>query len=261
MVQVIISSAFESAVGIAQFACLACAISQQRPSSRLWVSNMSATPEASGTSQQGFVSSEAGLGRCAHGLATEEWFQRSNNQDLLQPLLGLSPLMPATSLAMECACPQAQAISMQAACALTHQICCKLKAGAEIVTAVSQSAALSVPNERTLLLNTRPPRPIVTSEWQHNVTTPVGVYSFSVCTAMPAGSAAEDTNGLVDTARDGSSSHASTEQASKPVCIFLHGFMGDKEDWLPIMRALALTHHCIALDLPGHGKTVVTPAG
>ena len=27
------------------------------------------------------------------------------------------------------------------------------------------------------------------------------------------------------------------------------------------MRALALTHRCVALDLPGHGKTLVTSTG
>lgn len=38
--------------------------------------------------------------------------------------------------------------------------------------------------------------------------------------------------------------------------VFLHGFLGSCEDWIPIMRALvARGNRCIAIDLPGHGLT------
>ena len=40
-----------------------------------------------------------------------------------------------------------------------------------------------------------------------------------------------------------------------PCIIFLHGFLGSKEEWTPIMEALSPTFHCWAVDLPGHGET------
>ena len=40
-----------------------------------------------------------------------------------------------------------------------------------------------------------------------------------------------------------------------PVVLFLHGFMGSRRDWAAVTAALARTHHCIAVDLPGHGET------
>ena len=37
--------------------------------------------------------------------------------------------------------------------------------------------------------------------------------------------------------------------------VFLHGFLGCKEDWLPVMYALAATCiTCAAIDLPGQGR-------
>eukprot|EP00249_Psilotum_nudum_P024792 c29294_g2_i2 orf=1117-2589(+) len=42
-----------------------------------------------------------------------------------------------------------------------------------------------------------------------------------------------------------------------PVLIFLHGFLGHGEDWLPVMHALSISYRCISIDLPGHGKTNV----
>ena len=40
------------------------------------------------------------------------------------------------------------------------------------------------------------------------------------------------------------------------VIVFLHGFMGCKEDWLPVMDQLANSYDCIAFDLPGHGENL-----
>lgn len=38
-----------------------------------------------------------------------------------------------------------------------------------------------------------------------------------------------------------------------PSLVFLHGFLGCKEDWEPLIHHCADKYHCIALDLPGHG--------
>jgi isochorismate synthase/2-succinyl-5-enolpyruvyl-6-hydroxy-3-cyclohexene-1-carboxylate synthase/2-succinyl-6-hydroxy-2,4-cyclohexadiene-1-carboxylate synthase/O-succinylbenzoate synthase len=45
------------------------------------------------------------------------------------------------------------------------------------------------------------------------------------------------------------------------VVVFLHGFLGSSEDWLPIMHALALSSECVSIDLPGHGKTRINDEG
>lgn len=37
------------------------------------------------------------------------------------------------------------------------------------------------------------------------------------------------------------------------VLIFLHGFLGTGEDWLPVMMALSGLTRCVSIDLPGHG--------
>ncbi|XP_059655618.1 protein PHYLLO, chloroplastic isoform X4 [Cornus florida] len=39
------------------------------------------------------------------------------------------------------------------------------------------------------------------------------------------------------------------------VIVFLHGFLGTGEDWIPIMKAISGYARCIAIDLPGHGKS------
>ncbi|EPS63201.1 hypothetical protein M569_11585, partial [Genlisea aurea] len=41
--------------------------------------------------------------------------------------------------------------------------------------------------------------------------------------------------------------------------VFLHGFLGGSEDWIPIMKAMSTK--CIAIDLPGHGGTKLEHPG
>ncbi|KAF9597408.1 hypothetical protein IFM89_018603 [Coptis chinensis] len=37
------------------------------------------------------------------------------------------------------------------------------------------------------------------------------------------------------------------------VLIFLHGFLGSGEDWIPVMKACSTSVRCISVTLPGHG--------
>ncbi|PKU61520.1 protein PHYLLO, chloroplastic isoform X1 [Dendrobium catenatum] len=39
--------------------------------------------------------------------------------------------------------------------------------------------------------------------------------------------------------------------------IFLHGFLGSGQDWIPLMKAFSATTRCISIDLPGHGDSCV----
>ena len=41
----------------------------------------------------------------------------------------------------------------------------------------------------------------------------------------------------------------------KNTLVFLHGFLGTKEDWNEIISYLEPKYNCFALDLPGHGST------
>ncbi|GFZ18357.1 2-oxoglutarate decarboxylase/hydro-lyase/magnesium ion-binding protein [Actinidia rufa] len=43
--------------------------------------------------------------------------------------------------------------------------------------------------------------------------------------------------------------------AGNNVLVFLHGFLGTGEDWMPIMKAVSVSARCIAVDLPGHGRS------
>lgn len=45
------------------------------------------------------------------------------------------------------------------------------------------------------------------------------------------------------------------EKKSPPV-VFLHGFMGNCESWNEIIRDLKKDFFCVAIDLPGHGKSL-----
>ena len=43
-----------------------------------------------------------------------------------------------------------------------------------------------------------------------------------------------------------------------PTLVFLHGFLGCHNDWLPIIKKLNITNSCLLIDLPGHthSKTI-----
>ena len=46
-------------------------------------------------------------------------------------------------------------------------------------------------------------------------------------------------------------------QRELPTLIFLHGWMGSCDDWAEVIELLKSRFYCIAIDLPGHGKTEV----
>lgn len=260
--QVVISSAFETSIAIAQYACLAQAINQHWADSQLHqpVPLPHVTGSTTETRQDMPAESHLVLGACAHGLATEVWFQQGNCQDLLQALVGLSP--PTLSTGCTVGSKSQQAISAQAAEDLLTQTCCGLEKAAAAADSLATASSQYTSLEHTLLSNTHPHGHVLESESMHEVVTAAGKYSFSVRSAMPTWESAacwDSQMGTEVTAGNGRPS--GLVQAKGPVFVFLHGFLGDKEDWLPIMRALALTHHCVALDLPGHGRTSLIPAG
>jgi 2-succinyl-6-hydroxy-2,4-cyclohexadiene-1-carboxylate synthase len=48
-----------------------------------------------------------------------------------------------------------------------------------------------------------------------------------------------------------------TGDSTLPPLLFLHGWMGCGEDYAEIIEVLKSRYYCIAIDLPGHGKTEV----
>jgi 2-succinyl-6-hydroxy-2,4-cyclohexadiene-1-carboxylate synthase len=44
---------------------------------------------------------------------------------------------------------------------------------------------------------------------------------------------------------------------SRPVVLFLHGFLGKGSDWAGVANRLSDEFYCLAPDLPGHGQTHV----
>ncbi len=47
-----------------------------------------------------------------------------------------------------------------------------------------------------------------------------------------------------------------TAAEGRPTMVFLHGFMGSGRDWAGVMAAMAADVRCIAVDLPGHGRSL-----
>ncbi len=43
-----------------------------------------------------------------------------------------------------------------------------------------------------------------------------------------------------------------------PALVFLHGFLGSRQDWQETIDMLKNSFYCISLDLPGHGNSIST---
>ncbi len=50
--------------------------------------------------------------------------------------------------------------------------------------------------------------------------------------------------------------HTDSGESNKPAILFLHGFLGSKEDWDEIAVPLQDSYRTVAPDLPGHGQCV-----
>ena len=81
-------------------------------------------------------------------------------------------------------------------------------------------------------------------ESRHEVRTRSGAYSFRV---LDSG---------IPTRPDSDSDAA----LAPPPVVFLHGFMGGAEDWNAIASAVAPERRCVAVDLPCHGRSRLVPS-
>ncbi|CAE5963485.1 unnamed protein product [Arabidopsis arenosa] len=51
--------------------------------------------------------------------------------------------------------------------------------------------------------------------------------------------------------------HDIGQNAEGSVALFLHGFLGTGEEWIPIMKGISGSARCISVDIPGHGRSRV----
>ncbi len=56
---------------------------------------------------------------------------------------------------------------------------------------------------------------------------------------------------------DSSLSYKYDFAAGKPTILFIHGFMGSSADWQHITSQFGGSYSCLAIDLPGHGKSLL----
>lgn len=250
--QVIISSAFESSLGLAQYACLSHAVNE--------LYFRSSPPSTSSVTRSQAKTNPVSM-HClptsiTHGLATESWFKRSPESDLVRRR-GAERL----------------AISLEAAHSVISTACSAYTAQSGNMSVVSQTLAggeLCLPAIVFQLAST---------PCHHSrhcvVKTSSGQYSLHFHEMHPADSSFQSVTDSQLSSGDRSARAASLASAGqqqqhfsnpksgteKPVCVFLHGFLGSGDDWLPIMQSLAMTHQCFALDLPGHGRSKVDSRG
>ena len=115
-------------------------------------------------------------------------------------------------------------------------------ANAPFVASVVTPEARVVSEETRAASTSSSEKPRVSSSWGsiafREVVTAAGTYRFRV--------------------RD-SKTATKTENKEKPAVLFLHGFMGGMEDWDAVARGLCAEARCVAADMPGHGGTTFAP--
>lgn len=211
----VLSSSFESSLGVAQLAQLAAAFD-----------------------------AAAGLaGSTQHGLATLSWFAEDllpaspEGLELLQPLAS-----PADS---DSSSDGSMSVSLAAA---EHAVA--RSTALSIALDAQRGAAAGQQTAQLALLRLSP------------VQKGPGYYKFSLLEVLPPANAAmssgsSPSNSSSSSNGSGNGSCPGGLAPGQAPVLFLHGFLGSAEDWLPLMQALGTQRRCVALDLPGHGNTAM----
>ncbi|KAF5837289.1 hypothetical protein DUNSADRAFT_4552 [Dunaliella salina] len=123
---------------------------------------------------------------------------------------------------------------------------------------------------RGILVRPRHPLPLhQTSPSPNTVTTTTHPHTTTTATHQTASiyphpAAATGSAAAADAAASSphslSPSHSTCPLPSSGLVVLLHGFLGSSQDWRAHMQGLAAHGHtCLAIDLPGHGSTTITP--
>lgn len=236
ILQVIVSSAFESSIGLAQYACLAGLLDQL----------FHASKPASWQQQ------------VAHGLATEGWFLPASPTPLLQPLCTCLPSASSANVRPA----KGKAVAVAVAAEVRSPTSISLQTASDLLATVHTSQALDLQHIVGL------DRQYATFEESAcRIQTASSQYTFRVLTCCGQDSSSQTQTHRsahislqpdIQGSRQGFNSCAASNKQQRPAVLFLHGFMGSADDWRPLMQALSATHHCVAVDLPGHGQTRLT---
>ncbi|KXZ52492.1 hypothetical protein GPECTOR_9g536 [Gonium pectorale] len=259
-VQVVISSAFESSVGLSGLLQLAAAVDSWQQ-------------------QQPAAAANSPAGPTHHGLGTLQWF----SADVAEPPLRFEPqLLRPTSASSGAAVAasshgsaSAGAVGPVAADGGGYLPLQALCGGVEQSNRLLQGAQLNGPQRTDAVAANPDPwvgagahggitqrdlsveaflRPDLLSP-NHPATPSSSHHRADDGGQCPLRVAVRGIELLPPTAAASARSHGAALPAPPPF-LFLHGFLGSSTDWLPLMRALAAAgHRCVALDLPGHGAT------
>ena len=250
--QLTISSAFESSVGIAQYAHLAHAVDAalaaspqpaahaaapggSMPARGSWAAVAADAAQASAKAAGAVLPVLPPRIQTAHGLGTASWFAQDVVSEPLVADNGVQAALAGVAAEGSGQRPQNGHVALQQGSVpgLGHGL------PLELAEQVLQSYALNLgASQSTVQDDVQLPQ---LAEQQCQVATPAGLYSFRVVEPCHQGPPALGT-------RD-----------ERPLLLFLHGFLGAAEDWQPVMQALCTRCRCLAVDLPGHGQTRVRP--
>ena len=259
--QVVVSSAFESSVGIAVLAQVAASLDRG-------LTLAASTPASSNNCSNGNGAKshqQPGTATC-HGLGTLPWFR----QDTSSPQLSFSPLTKGNgSSGVACTSNEAWSLLQHAASPAGQQQLRNKTLGSPNPSASSdthaagqtatsfhqvETAAWGEYTFRVIEINPASP-------WAE----PSGNDNMSTLTpSLSPSSAASFNNNMLTLTTPSAPSQApsstlsarSLPSLSPPPFLFLHGLLGSSEDWLPIMQGLAAAgHRCT------HVETERTSAG
>jgi len=235
--KVVVSSAFESAAGVALLAHLAAALDAALPRPPPRGAPASSSSSASATSA------------VAHGLGTLEWFA----EDVVSPAFGSATPLPLEIVA---GADSAAGMSLARASAVLAEA-----AGGGGIGSGSSSGSSGSGSSGSVVRDWRPR--VSERVLRCAACGPFGAaYDARVVEVLPPSPPPPPS--LLG-ASSAAPSPAAPAAANRRPVVLLHGFLGDAREWLPLARALASAGHpCLALDLPGHGKTMpaaVAPAG
>jgi isochorismate synthase/2-succinyl-5-enolpyruvyl-6-hydroxy-3-cyclohexene-1-carboxylate synthase/2-succinyl-6-hydroxy-2,4-cyclohexadiene-1-carboxylate synthase/O-succinylbenzoate synthase len=239
----VVSSAFESSVGVAALAQLAAALDAD-VAEPVWpllpAPDLGEAP--GGGTGMGIASSDGSLAAggpaaspTAHGLGTLSWFE----QDSTGRALELAPLGPE-GLGLGVTPEAAQEL---------------LDSAAGWARPSRDAEGPAGPSGGGM----------EQAEWRARLP---GASRFTVRIVVPAplgtGGAGHcyDVGGLVVEPAGSSNGAAAAGTVPPQTVLLLHGFLGDADDWAPLAGALAAAgYRVVAPELPGHGATAVLPAG
>lgn len=266
----VISSAFESSVGVSALAQLAAAAV---------VALGARAPAGTGAARPGAEGEGEGGGAWAggyHGLGTLEWFE----SDVVAPGLKGCPGSPADGACARGAAAAADQRRQQHAGqqALLIERAREITEGAA-AAALGAAAGLGSkpPTGDYSILDAIPPSSCLLDASSDDPLVEQRFYELQLPAALggacrarcllarprPASGAPEGSSGGSNSSSSGDTATAPSSSVAevgggggRAPLVFLHGFMGDASDWAPVMRALAAAGHpCLSVDLPGHGGT------